>query len=703
MKTFAKLTKNFGLLITAMFFLSSCYEFAYVNQENDSFVNQTIQPEVCINVTDFYYDNLNFYPYFGVLIPKEWTMEKDFAYMKKVGDHLINIGQIHYSEKRSIQMNLLNPPPNGYLWQVGTGDKPITSGGIYMTYPRITTHSESGKYALTYAIANSYSGLAEAEFSEKKVIYTVDKSSPLRLKAKSQKGEIVLKWKKPLELNYLIGYDIYRNHEKINESLVLEEYFVDPKPTPGSHLYTVKAVYIKSKDVAHSAPVKICYCTGGTSLKLNGEGNGPIVLNNLSLNMIQAFTLEAWVKYEVDPLKNASTCPRIISKSYANAGYELLLLNNGRTRNVGFNTSLGNLTSHTLLEAGKWYHLAATFDGMRLKIYINGNLDAQQMVSGKLVHSNTALYIGQKGTSPYERFSGIIDEIRIWDRAISENQVRGNMSLLLNGNESGLVAYWNMNAGYEGTACDLTGMNNDAFLRACCWDVSHFPHLPEVSLGTGSKLSIPILCYEFPVTDPQNIKLVFKYNRDLFSFEGIELNNTQLKKWDVSVHTNNYGIITIEAEPFGTLNKQSDVMLYLNFKAKESNATDYIHFNIAKINGEKIRTQSGKMVSGEFYTRIKRVDVKSSGLIDDVILDTKIYPNPIQSKAQLTYSLVEDDHMMINILNINGQLVKFVLNEDQQAGNHTIKLDCQGMAAGVYFLTLQTMNSSKTTKLVINK
>lgn len=703
MKTLKKLTKHSYLLIIATIFLSSCYEFAFINQENDTFANNTFQPEVCINVTDFYFDNLYFYPYFGVLLPKEWKMESDFCYMKKVGDHLINIGQIRHSEKKSIQMNTVNPPPDGYQWWVGTGDAPITSGGVYMTYPRITTHPIIGKYALTYFIANSYSDLKEAKFSEKQVIYSVDKRSPIRLKIKSIEQEIVLKWKKPMDLNYLIGYDIYRNAERINESLILDEYYADPNPAPGSYTYTVKAVYIKGKDLTISAPAKICYCTSGTSLKLAGNDNGPIILDDISLNMEQAFTLEAWVKFDVDPIKSASTCPRLISKSYANAGYELYLVNNGQLRNVGLNTTLGTIFSKTLLEAGKWYHIAASCNGSRLKIYINGKLDIQKIVYGKLINSNSPLYIGQKGSAPYERFNGNIDEVRIWNRANTEDQIRANMGLLLNGNESGLVGYWNMNAGCEGKACDLSPMNNDAYLRACCWDVAKFPHIPEITMSQGKNLSVPILNYEYPVNDPQQIILVFKYNRNLFSFEGIELDNTQLKKWDVSVHHNNYGIISIKAEPLGILNIHSDVMLYLEFKAKASNAEDYLFFNIASINNEKIRTQSGKMIAGEFHTRDDHNGEKSSESVNAKIANTRIYPNPLQSDTKLSYSLIHENHIVINILNINGQVVKSVLNEDQHAGNHNIKLDCQGMAAGIYFLTIQTRDSSETTKLVINK
>lgn len=703
MKTIKNLIQKSWLLIAAMLFLSSCYEFAFINQEKDTFVNATFQPEVCINVTDFFYDNMYFYPYYGMLIPKDWRVDNGFSYMKKIDGHLINIGQIYYSHKKSIEMHTINPPPQGYRWWVGVGKTPITSGGVYMTYPKITPNSVSEKYTLTYAIANSYSGLPEAVLSQKQVIYVVEKTTPVGTTVKAVDEDIIVKWKKPLEIKYLIGYDIFRNYAKINESLVIDENYVDSNPGPGSYSYSIKAVYIKGKSPQPSAPGRICYCSSGPSLQLDGENNGPIVLDDPSLQLDKHFTLEAWIKFDADMTKSPNSCPRIISKSSSGAGYELYMVNNGHLRNVAISTSQGTATSSTLLEADKWYHVAATSNGKHLSIFINGKLDAQKYISGVFYTSHSPLYVGQTGSFPFKRFRGNIDEVRIWNRARSDNQIQSNMSTLLSGNETGLVAYWNMNAGCDNFACDLSPLGNDVYLRGCCWDVAHYPHLPQKTVGTGSSISIPVLNYEFPVNNPQEINLVFKYNRNLFNFKGIELENTQLKKWDVAVHTNSYGVITINAKLFGTLNLSSDVLLYLEFTAKEANAEDYLYFNYASMDSERIRTQSGKLIAGNFYEREDNIAGKSSGLINHNEISLNLYPNPVQSIAKLNYSLNQDDHVTINIFNVNGQMVKSALSEYQNAGHQFINIDCNELASGVYFVTLKTSEKTHTTKMIIRK
>ena len=89
----------------------------------------------------------------------------------------------------------------------------------------------------------------------------------------------------------------------------------------------------------------------------------------------------------------------------------------------------------------KWQHVAATYDGQTIKIYINGILEKSVTHSGIISTNSSDLEIGSRsGGSAY--FDGKIDEFRIWNDARSANEIQDYLHKSLLGNEPGLVAYY---------------------------------------------------------------------------------------------------------------------------------------------------------------------------------------------------------------------------------------------------------------------
>ena len=70
----------------------------------------------------------------------------------------------------------------------------------------------------------------------------------------------------------------------------------------------------------------------------------------------------------------------------------------------------------------KWHHVVEVYDGESIRLYIDGSLDAQQKPSGKLPLNKEPLWIGARPGGVAA--TGIIDEVRFYDRALSEDQIK---------------------------------------------------------------------------------------------------------------------------------------------------------------------------------------------------------------------------------------------------------------------------------------
>lgn len=84
----------------------------------------------------------------------------------------------------------------------------------------------------------------------------------------------------------------------------------------------------------------------------------------------------------------------------------------------------GGTWSNTLLEEHVWYHLAATYDGSSIKLYLNGELDASYSISGQIETNNYPVRIGNWLWNDWDRFNGVLDEVALHDRALSHEEIQ---------------------------------------------------------------------------------------------------------------------------------------------------------------------------------------------------------------------------------------------------------------------------------------
>lgn len=210
--------------------------------------------------------------------------------------------------------------------------------------------------------------------------------------------------------------------------------------------------------------------------------------NASQLNPTTSITLEAWIN--ADSWGPNSWNNTIIGKDSwttvdGESGYALRCGANGTLSfNFGTNPMWREAVSPAIMSAGKWYHVAGTFDGTMIMVYINGEMVGSQPYSGTMAPNSNQLLIGNLPEPSQNRyFDGKIDEVRVWNVARTQAQIRESMCKKLAGTETGLVAYYRLDEVTGVLAADATTNANDGTTNSFV-PVREFSNAP---LGDDSK------------------------------------------------------------------------------------------------------------------------------------------------------------------------------------------------------------------------
>jgi hypothetical protein len=192
-----------------------------------------------------------------------------------------------------------------------------------------------------------------------------------------------------------------------------------------------------------------------------------------------SFTATAWIKRD-----DFSTVDRAV---ISNNGCQLHLIIRNNRPYLGF---CGNdIGGNTVINSGTWYHLAYVYNatGGVQSIYVNGVLDVSGGGHAALTADNP-FRIGAFNNTGSGAFDGRIDEVTLWNSALTASQINTIMNSSPAPNASGLIGYWNMedasgttlldrsSAGHNGT---LTNMNT-----ATAWSTDHAPGSSSIRTAT---------------------------------------------------------------------------------------------------------------------------------------------------------------------------------------------------------------------------
>lgn len=169
----------------------------------------------------------------------------------------------------------------------------------------------------------------------------------------------------------------------------------------------------------------------GKALKLVGAEHQYVDVPQSDVLDVNAYTLAALVRYT--GVQNDQTLGRweVLEKAGA---YWLNIRTNGRVRVGGFYGSCAGggawqyLDSSRTMPTNTWTHVASTYNGSRLTVWINGQQAGSKAVSGATCANDEPLAIGAKNAPAkglLEAFyDGLLDDVRIYKRALGATQIR---------------------------------------------------------------------------------------------------------------------------------------------------------------------------------------------------------------------------------------------------------------------------------------
>lgn len=213
----------------------------------------------------------------------------------------------------------------------------------------------------------------------------------------------------------------------------------------------------------------------GYALSFDGSTNYVNCGGITEFRMQDEFTLSAWVYINED----LSWMQRTIIAKWEDYGIrEYKMVTYGAGSNYGvqliYNYNESVTAGGYILPFGEWHHIVGIKTPTQLQIYINGDLNGSIATSGTVNQGSNPLLIGQQQERDSRVYNGFIDEVLIFNRALSSDEV----SQLYNSGDglyadtsiapfnNGLVAGYHFDEGSGVTAIDIVGDNNGTLINS---------------------------------------------------------------------------------------------------------------------------------------------------------------------------------------------------------------------------------------------
>lgn len=196
----------------------------------------------------------------------------------------------------------------------------------------------------------------------------------------------------------------------------------------------------------------------GHALDFDGSNDKATTSTLSGYTTNEPLTLESWIKVPVTP-----TTQQLIIED--NDGFRMRMQTTSAGKvNIALGTTIntGGVSSTTSLAANTWYHVAGTWDGSKIRVFVNGTLEGTLAYTGS-VPAPSGITFGQLPAGSYN-FSGSLDEVRISDTVRYTNNFTPAANPFTK--DSNTVGLWHMDEGTGTSLTDASGNSNTGTLAA---------------------------------------------------------------------------------------------------------------------------------------------------------------------------------------------------------------------------------------------
>ena len=144
----------------------------------------------------------------------------------------------------------------------------------------------------------------------------------------------------------------------------------------------------------------------GSALQFTAESDGAEIARDFEIG--NEMTFSAWVRADEYQNSRIASVGRHSLQQDIKRGWKAVF-------EIG-DKRMSAVWKDQTLYIGEWYHLVATFDGKKIRIFVNGVEENYQNVEGDLISNDEPIVLG-------ENFAGSIDEFKIWNRALSVDEI----------------------------------------------------------------------------------------------------------------------------------------------------------------------------------------------------------------------------------------------------------------------------------------
>lgn len=408
------------------------------------------------------------------------------------------------------------------------------------------------------------------------------------------------------------------------------------------------------------------YIDYGKAMSLNG-------INTLSGS--KKLTITLWVKWDTKNSVGVGEWANLftMADSSSNGDNGIFWIQHNQD-NTKFEYALQNSSSRQYVQSsinpveGQWYHIACVFDGTlaskNMKLYINGVEDASLTTASNKITSFSSMSKLNVGRWPnpsnnYRRFNGMIDEISVWSKVLTQAQIISIMNdpesvTNTNYNAPNLLGYFNFD---DGTTGDLTRFDNNGIL------------------GGGALIEdagmLPI---------------------ELVDFDVVSKNGNPVVQWTTATELNN-NYFTVErsldgihGEVVGTVRGAGNSNSTLNYQFVDPNPVSGIAYY-------RIKQTDFDGATEAFGWKAINMDIYSSSTLN-------VYPNPTTGTINLSLTATSAPQTTVAVFDLSG---RELLNQTFESnGTFFATLDLSSsLPAGIYYIQVQNDSQRSMEKIVL--